>query len=94
MPPVKRINDPLVPEGCYGGIVWTGGSGNVMANSIPVVRLGDPTSVHCCGPSCHSSAASAGSGKVFANGKPVIRTGDPAGCGATASTGSGNVFAN
>lgn len=71
------------------------GSGNVFANSIGVVRLGDAVAPHPIGGTCspHSPGLAAGSGTVFANGKNIGRLGDTYGCGAVILSGSGNVFA-
>jgi len=68
------------------------GSGNVFANSQPVVRIGDAVAGHGRGPH-RSPVMAAGSGNVFANSIAVCRAGDPATCGHPAS-GSGNVFVN
>jgi uncharacterized Zn-binding protein involved in type VI secretion len=93
MPPVSRLGDP-VQHGCYGEHTLNSGSGNVFANGIPMSRVGDTVTVHCCGPACHSGAHCTGSAKVFTNGKPQARIGDPIDCGSIIVGGSGNVFAN
>ena len=68
------------------------GSGNVFANSRPVVRIGDAVAGHGRGP--HAGPIMVGgSGNVFANNISVSRAGDPASCGHPTS-GSGNVFVN
>ena len=68
------------------------GSGNVFANSNPVVRIGDAVAGHGRGP--HAGPVMAqGSGNVFANNIGVSRAGDSATCGHPAS-GSSNVFVN
>ena len=74
------------------GGTLVGGSGNVIANGQPVVRIGDPVAGHGRGP--HAGPVMVGgSGNVFDNGISVSRAGDPASCGHPAS-GSGNVIAN
>lgn len=71
--------------------VYASGSPNVFVNSKSVVRIGDKTS---CG-----DPATSGSPNVFVNSIAVHRKGDSTGGhaswpGNSASTGSGNVFAN
>lgn len=71
----------------HGGSV-TSGSGDVFINNISAARVGD--SVNC---SQHGGGSiAAGSGSVTINGAPAARLGDPAGCGATISSGSGDVL--
>lgn len=72
-------------------------SGDVYANAIGVVRIGDAVAVHTmsgCGP--ESPGLSTSSPNVFVNGKGCGRLGDNyAGDGANIITsGSGNVFVN
>lgn len=71
------------------------GSDDVFANSIGVVRVGDPMNVHP-GPGCggHAPPLSEGSPNVYANNRPVGRRGDPYGGDHILMTGSPNVFAN
>ena len=71
------------------------GSGNVFANSIGVVRAGDPVQPHTipCDCALHAPGLASFSGTVFANGKNIGRQGDIYGCGAVILAGSGNVFA-
>ena len=71
------------------------GSGNVFANGIGVVRLGDAVQVHTTPCNCapHAPGLAVGSLSVFANGKNIGRSGDTYGCGALILSGSGNVFA-
>lgn len=71
------------------------GSGNVFANGIGVVRLGDTMIPHPFpGPCCviHAPALSSSSGSVFVNGKGIGRLGDDY-SGHVISSGSGNVIA-
>lgn len=72
-----------------------GGSGNVFANGIGIVRAGDPVQSHTfpCDCAVHAPGLVSFSGTVFANGKNMGRQGDTYGCGAVILTGSGNVFA-
>jgi len=71
------------------------GSGDVFANSIGVVRAGDPVQPHTfpCDCALHAPGLASFSGTVFANGKNIGRQGDIYGCGAVILAGSGNVFA-
>ena len=79
-----RIGDSI----SHGGAV-TSGSGDVFINNINAAVVGI-SSVSC---SIHgSSTMAAGSGTVFINNNPAARIGDPAGCGATITSGSGDVL--
>ena len=92
MPGVGRLGDlsqapadahgcPACPHPAVGPAVV--GSPDVIANHLPVVRVGD-SGVHaaCCGPNMWKAAA--GSATVFVNHKPVHRMGDQdAHCGGT-----------
>ncbi len=93
MPAVCVIGSPI---SC--GDTMAEGSGNVMANGIPITRVGvDLTAGHCFNPTPISS----GSSKVSINGFPCARVDDPIvphTCvltthGGTVSNGSPNVIA-
>ena len=95
MPAVCVIGSPI---SC--GDTMAGGSGNVMANGIPITRVGpDLTAGHCFAPTPIAS----GSSKVFINGLPCARVEDPIVAhtcppipsthGGTVSNGSPNVVA-
>jgi len=84
MPPQGRLGDKSqVPADAHGCIACphpcigpaVGGSPDVMTNSRPSLRVGDP-GVHaaCCGPNTWTAAA--GSGTVFINNKAAHRLGD------------------
>jgi len=77
------------------GTATSGGSGDVFVNGIGVVRNGDPVASHTF-PGCgsHTPGLASFSGNVFANGLNIGRLGDTYGCGATITSGSGNVIAN
>jgi uncharacterized Zn-binding protein involved in type VI secretion len=95
MPAVSRIGDAVATNhGCDGATTMAAGSGDVLANGIGVVRVGDVDNVHRFGGrNCsaqHQVALSAGSGTVFANGKAIGRVGDGS---ETLSSGSPDVFA-
>jgi uncharacterized Zn-binding protein involved in type VI secretion len=94
MPPITRLGDNTEGHGCYPARPSVAASGDVFANGIGMVRLGDAYDTHCCGPACHDGVLSAGSPNVFVNGKSVGRIGDPVDCGDTVAVGSGDVFAN
>lgn len=76
-------------------IATAAGSGNVFANSIGVVRVGDSVQPHTipCNCALHAPPLASGSGTVFANGMNIGRQGDIYACGAIILSGSGNVFA-
>jgi uncharacterized Zn-binding protein involved in type VI secretion len=74
-----------------GGLVIQG-SGNVFADTKPVVRIGDAIAWHGKGPHA-SPVMSQGSSNVFANNIAVSRAGDVATCGHPVS-GSSDVFVN
>lgn len=103
MPPQARLGDkafvpadghgcPGCPHPCIGPAIQ--GSANVLTNSRPSIRVGDP-GVHaaCCGPNTWN--AKVGSGSVLINNKPAHRLGDTTKhCGGMGSTieGSPNVI--
>ena len=71
-----------------------GCSGNVFANGVGIVRLGDLVTSHPFpGSGCpqHAPGLAGGSSTVFINGLAAGRQGDAYGCGATILSGSGNV---
>ena len=94
MPPQSRVGDkafcPADAHGCPACAhpvngPGVNGSGNVLVDGQPALRIGDP-GVHaaCCGPNQWSVAA--GSGTVFFNGIPAARLGDStAHCGGKGS---------
>jgi uncharacterized Zn-binding protein involved in type VI secretion len=70
-----------------------GGSPNVFANGLPIMRVGDKYEDHSCpGSPPHSATASSGSSKVFINGRPAHRHGDKISCGSKADKCSPNVL--
>ncbi len=84
MPNICRAGDnAFCPADAHGKLCCphpvtgpaTAGSPDVMVNSQPALRVGDP-GVHaaCCGPNAWKAAA--GSATVFINSKPVVRLGD------------------
>lgn len=87
---------------CTPVTVTNQGSGNVFANNIGVVRLGDKQRPHTYGPNYHKGrpqcnvnhalSLSKASKTVFANNKGVGRIGDKYGS-ETLISGSPNVFA-
>ena len=97
MPAISR-DDDLAATGhlCTAVIGIVATQGQVIANGIPVLRLGDPTLPHTikCGPVCcgHMAKVNMGSSTVFAKGIPVARFGDSTDFGAMIQ-GSGSVFA-
>jgi uncharacterized Zn-binding protein involved in type VI secretion len=92
MPKVTRITDPLAGHGCYPGHKIAQGSPNVFANNLNVARLGDKSTVHCCGPACHSGGMAGPHPTVFVNGLDMQKVGDPVDCGSKQVEGSPDVF--
>jgi len=94
MPAVTRIGDSDIAH--CSGMVRAAGSGNVLANNIPISRQGDVNTVHLLpGSPCppHSAPIAVGSATVFVNNLGCGRVGDAiSGCTAVAA-GSPNVFA-
>lgn len=84
MPPAGRLGDrahaPICAHGCpacphpvIGPAVV--GSGDVLINGRPALRIGDMgTHAVCCGPNIWN--AQSGSGTVLINGKGAFRLGD------------------
>lgn len=91
MSAMTRIGDLLTGHDCWGDHNIDAGSGDVFANSIPVSRSGDVSTVHCCGPDCHAGNMS-GNNSVFVNSKSAQKVGDSVSCGSTQAEGSPNVF--
>lgn len=103
MPPQARLTDmakvpadahgcPACPHTCVGPAI--AGSPNVMVNSLPALRLGDP-GIHaaCCGPNLWATAA--GSATVFINSIKAVRQNDKTShCGGSGQMimGSANVM--
>ena len=84
MPGQGRVGDPaMVPADAHGCVSCphpgvgpaVSGSGNVMVNHLPALRVGDE-GVHaaCCG--SNKWEAQKGSSTVFINGKAAYRMGD------------------
>jgi uncharacterized Zn-binding protein involved in type VI secretion len=92
MPAAARKGDRCTGHGCFPPRVNDQGSPNVFINGIPAHRQGDHWVTHCCGDSCHDSAAARGSSTVFVNGVQLMRIGDPIACGSAVAQGSHNVF--
>ncbi|MFP2516961.1 PAAR domain-containing protein [Buttiauxella agrestis] len=78
-----RIGDTI----SHGGAL-TSGSGDVFINSIPAAIVGSAATCSIHG----GGSVSCGSGSVFINDAPAARLGDTTGCGATISSGSGDVL--
>ena len=98
MPKLSRdvVDLAKTGHGCTFVIGVKATQGSVMANSIAVLRPGDPTLPHTikAGPACvpHPAKVNMGSGSVFAQSIPVARDGDSTDFGAL-FMGSPNVFA-
>lgn len=91
--PVVRLGDQCSGHyPCFGPRPSVSGSPDVMVESIPAIRVGDPWALHCCG-SCHTGTTAKGSGTVFANGQPLMRIGDQIDCGSVSAQGASTVFA-
>ena len=75
-------------------IATDAGSGDVFAEGVGVVRVGDIVEKHDI-PNCipHAPPLAVGSSTVFANGKPIGRKGDTYGGGEKILTGAGTVIA-
>lgn len=98
MPAVTRKGDSCTGHECFPARTSTEGSSNVYVNNIPVHRLNDGWSVHCCTHpnvphGCHGGVLSSGSSSVFVNNKSIGRVGDSVSCGSLVASGSNNVFA-
>ncbi|WP_202302732.1 PAAR domain-containing protein [Dryocola clanedunensis] len=78
-----RLGDPI----SHGGSI-TSGSGNVTINNIPAAMVSSAASCSIHG----GSSVASGSGTVFINNNPAARVGDTTGCGASISSGSGDVL--
>lgn len=96
MPAVGRGPCLTTGHGPYPPTVVNGSGATVIVNGMPILKVGDPMTVHCSvvpKHPCHASAQSEGSGTVMAEGTPVGRVGDSIGCGDACAQGSTNVMA-
>lgn len=94
MPDVTRVGDNCTGHDNCPGVPLARGSPNVMANGIPVGRVGDTYQTHgCVVHPGHSDVIAAGSSTVRANGIPLARVGDSVSIGGSVAAGSGNVRA-
>ena len=95
MPAVTRKGDLSAGHASFPPTPSTGSSGDVFADGIGIVRVGDDYAPHGSPtPSPpHSRNLSAGSSSVYVNGKPLGRIGDVISCGDTSAQGSSTVFA-
>lgn len=89
---VRKGVDKCSGHGGFGARVSDGGSPNVFANGIAVVRVTDHWIDHNDGSNTHDGTSSTGSATVFANGLAKCRVGDSVSCGSTMSEGSPDVF--
>lgn len=94
--PVTRKGDKTTGHGPWQPRPSTSASGDVFADNIGVVRVGDTWAPHNGSPNGRHKGetgyTSAGSGTVFANNKAVARIGDPVEAD-TIAAGSATVFA-
>ncbi|MCX7113325.1 MAG: PAAR domain-containing protein [Proteobacteria bacterium] len=88
-----RKGDIGSAHGCFPPSPSIEGSGDVIINGQPAMRVGDAIIAHGCG-KCppHPRKAAQGSASVNINGKAAVRLGDAVDCGGSLQTGSGNVF--
>ena len=96
MPSVVRLPDFVITHG-WTPQVYLAGSVTVLVNNLPVIRMGDPLSVHSSysiPPVVHAGAVAVGSTSVLVEGRPVTRIGDAIPCGSVAGGGSANVIAS
>ena len=91
--PAGRLGDAQSGHGCFPPTNCISGSGNVLTNKKPAMRVGDKFVSHCCPKKgCHPPVLAAGSGSVKINGRPAGRIGDSVACGGNVMVGSGNVL--
>lgn len=99
MPGAARAGDPCTTgHDCDTTSTVIGGSGNVTANGIAILRVGDPVAPHTIkqGKACvpHDAVITGGSPTVLINGIPMARVGDPVDVGGTITGGSSTVIVN
>lgn len=83
--PAARVSDTdACPLPGHGPNPVTAGSPNVLINSLPCARVGDPTA---CG-----DAIAVGIPTILVNGKPIAHLGSATAHGGVIVTGSGNVL--
>ena len=90
---VVRQGDVCSGHGKFPPRSATGGSGDVLVNARPTMRVGDGWAVHTDGSTAHAGSQTGGSSSVLVNGRGIARSGDGISCGSTASGGSDNVLA-
>ncbi len=89
--PAGRLGDAQYGHGCFPPTNCISGSGNVLTNKKPAMRVGDKFVSHCCpNAGCHPPVLAAGSGSVKINGRPAGRIGDSVACGGKVMVGSWN----
>lgn len=94
MPDVTRVGDSCTGHDACSAVPLKSGSPNVMANGIPVGRVGDKYQSHgCLVHSSHSDGIASGSSTVRANGLSLARVGDSVSMGGSVAVGSKNVRA-
>ena len=77
---------------CWWPNFVTGGSSNVFVNYLPVARVGDMLSVHCCPfKGCHPDFVASGQWSVLVNMRPVATIGSKCAPGGRLIFGSYNV---
>ncbi|MBQ0756425.1 MAG: type VI secretion system PAAR protein [Amphritea sp.] len=92
MPKAARLGDIGSGHGCFPPSPIVVGSGDVLIDGIPAVRVGDALAPHGCS-KCppHGRAIAAGSSSVMINGRPAARVGDSISCGGSVAAGSGTI---
>jgi uncharacterized Zn-binding protein involved in type VI secretion len=94
MPAASRAQ--VDPSTGHGGFAprsgASSGSGDVIINGSPALRVGDPWPSHTDGNSSHDGTQAAGSETVFVNGQPLARIGDATSDGDALAGGSPDVI--
>ena len=92
MPPISRKTDLGSNHGPWVPSPAIEGSGDVLIDGLPVLRVGDALAPHVKpGSPPHPRKVAAGSPSIFVNGRPVARVGDAIDCGGKMQQGSGTV---
>jgi len=86
MKPITRKGDALAGHGCWGDHNIAEGDPTFLINGIPASFLGASSTVHCCGPACHSGGM-AGENHFILNGLSAQKINDPVDCGSTQIAG-------
>lgn len=90
--PATRQGDISTGHGAWAPRPANVASPDVFVEGKPLVRQGDPWTIHCVGLACHAEGVVMGSQTVFCNTLGSARMGDQIACGGFSMQGASTVF--